>query len=61
MSDIYTKIEECSKVEELEKLSSLKQLKAALKTYLKSKEYHAAYNAKNAAMIKAYKAEHPEG
>ena len=54
------KIEACSSLEELAKLSDLVELKSALRSYLKSKAYHAKHNAKNAMMIKAYKAEHPE-
>jgi len=54
------KIEACSTLEELSKLSDLVELKSALRSYLKSKVYHAAHNAKNAMMIKAYKREHPE-
>jgi len=54
------KLEACSTLEELSKLADLATLKSALRSYLKSKVYHAAHNAKNAAMIKAYKAEHPE-
>ena len=54
------KIEACSTLDELAKLSTLGELKKALRSYLKSKVYHAAHNAKNAQMIKAYKLEHPE-
>lgn len=54
------KIAKCSTLEELAKLSTLQELKSALKSYLKSKVYHAAHNAKNAQMIKAYRKEHPE-
>jgi len=54
------KLEACSTLEELSKLSTLQELKTALRSYLKSKAYHAKHNAKNAAMIRAYKAEHPE-
>lgn len=54
------KLEACSTVQELEKLADLDTLKRALRSYLKSKVYHAKHNAKNAMMIRAYKAEHPE-
>lgn len=54
------KLEACSTLEELTKLSDLAELKSALRSYLKSKVYHAKHNARNAQMIKAYKAEHPE-
>jgi len=54
------KLEKCSTLEELSKLADVDTLKSALRSYLKSKAYHAKHNAKNAAMIKAYKAEHPE-
>lgn len=60
MSTIYEKIEKASTTAELAKLSDLKELKAALKSYLKSKEYHVKHNAKNAEMIRIYKLEHPE-
>lgn len=62
MSKLSTldKLEACSTLQELSKLSSLEELKSALRSYLKSKVYHAKHNAKNAAMIRAYKAEHPE-
>ena len=53
-------IANASTLEELAKLSSLDELKVALRSYLKSKVYHAKHNARNAAMIRAYKAEHPE-
>ena len=55
-----SKLEACSTLEELAKLSTLQELKSALRSYLKSKAYHAKHNAKNAMMIRAYKAEHPE-
>lgn len=54
------KLEKCSTLQELSKLSDLDELKKALRSYLKSKVYHAKHNAKNAQMIKAYKLEHPE-
>jgi len=54
------KLEKCSTLEELAKLADVDTLKCALRSYLKSKVYHAKHNAKNAAMIRAYKAEHPE-
>lgn len=58
--ETLAKLEACSTLEELAKLSSLDELKKALRSYLKSKVYHAKHNAKNAQMIRAYKAEHPE-
>ena len=54
------KLEACSTLEELSKFADVFTLKRALRAYLKSKAYHAKHNAKNAAYIKAYKAEHPE-
>ena len=54
------KLEACSTLQELAKLADVATLKSALRSYLKSKAYHAKHNAKNAMMIKAYKAEHPE-
>lgn len=54
------KLEACSTLAELSKLADVDTLKKALRAYLKSKVYHAAHNAKNAAYIKAYKLEHPE-
>lgn len=54
------KLEACSTLEELSKLADVETLKRALRSYLKSKVYHAKHNAKNAQMIRAYKAEHPE-
>jgi len=57
---VIENIAHASTLEELAKLSSLDELKVALRSYLKSKAYHAKHNAKNAAMIRAYKAEHPE-
>jgi len=54
------KLEACSTLQELSKLADVDTLKKALRSYLKSKVYHAAHNAKNAMMIKAYKLEHPE-
>lgn len=61
MSSIYQKIEKCSTSQELSKLATLDELKKAYRTYMKSKEYHAKHNAKNAEMIRVYKLEHPEG
>ena len=60
MSSTLDKIEKCSTLDELSKLSTLQELKSALRSYLKSKVYHAQHNAKNAQMIRAYKKEHPE-
>jgi len=54
------KLEACSTLEELSKIADVDTLKKALRSYLKSKVYHAKHNAKNAQMIRAYKAEHPE-
>jgi len=54
------KLEACSTLDELSKLADLDTLKRALRSYLKSKVYHAKHNARNAEMIRAYKAEHPE-
>lgn len=60
MLNLYQKIEKCSTLDELAKLASLDELKKAYRTYMKSKEYHAKHNAKNAEMIRIYKLEHPE-
>ena len=62
MSTLSTlsKLEACSTLQELSKLADVETLIKAYKSYLKSKVYHAKHNAKNAMMIKAYKAEHPD-